>query len=225
MALEDDPLFRLRTPGLEKRKAILELRELLRKDGEEDVASQKVKLEVRDLQRKEREADVASEKAKLEFRELQRRDRVWSRFLTACGIAVPLIVGLASLAVSLFSLTIAQNTAVSQQEKNKSEIQASEAKQVADLIQSAADTKRGPGEPVASILLLRQYWQRSSQVKTLADALCNVIANEDKESVMTACCEVLCYAYEQPPLDRKRRGKPSDGIFFSVPRNQQHKVC
>lgn len=85
------------------------------------------------------ESDLARQKAVFELRKLQRENTLIGRLLATAP-------GLVSLAVSFVSILIASSTFFLQSQRAKEDFDAAQAKQFADLIQAAADSKRGAGE-------------------------------------------------------------------------------
>lgn len=138
------------------------------------------------------DSDLARQKAVFELRKLQRETTLIGRLLATAP-------GLVSLAVSFVSIMIASSTFFLQSQRAKEDIDAAQAKQFADLIQAAADSKRGAGERIAAIWLLQRYWQKPERERTdvLANALCGIIADEGDVSVMAACSEVIGHAYNK----------------------------
>lgn len=90
------------------------------------------------------DSDLAKRKNIQEIRKLEYENTPKSRLLTIAP-------GFVSLLVSFVSILIAASTLFMQWQRSKEDSDATQAKQFADLIQAAADSKRGAGERIAAI--------------------------------------------------------------------------
>jgi uncharacterized protein YjbI with pentapeptide repeats len=145
-------------------------------------------------------AGLERQKALLEVRKLQREEGPIRRWLGASGELTALV----SLIVSLASLGISGTTAFSQWRKTREELQTAQAKQFADLIQAAADSKRGEAERIGAIWLLGGYWAEAERANVVANVLCGIIVEEEKNSVMAACVGAIGLAYVTPESNWQR---------------------
>jgi len=80
-----------------------------------------------------------------------------------------------------------------------------EQKYFSDLVQSASKKENGPGQRIAGILLLGQYWGNERYDAVLANTLSGMLANEEDEGVLDACAEAIGDAYtHKSDINRQR---------------------
>jgi hypothetical protein len=159
-----------------KYKTAYEVGQLQREDRDSSLATDKAEQEIAKLTPEERDSRLTAQKIKQEIRKLRNANARFGRVLTCVSGCAPMLAALATLVIGGATFYNSYVTLT----KAKSDIDVQETNQFSDLIQKAADQKRGISERIGAIWILDGYWgdrNNENTPKILANTLSTILMN------------------------------------------------